>query len=139
MGALDVQRLGVVFAFLAASVGTALVSIVSMKERSREAALMSEKGMSYKQLVLMFLTENFAIVIFAVAIGLLVGFVIVNGLIASANAAVLQLVTRRVLFPIDSAIMLGSCTALIFASAILPIIIMARFYVSKLERMVRLR
>jgi len=139
MGALDVQRIGVIFAFLAASVGTALVSIVSMKERSREAALMSAKGVSYKQLVLMFLTENFAIVIFAVVIGLLVGFVIVNGLIASANAAVLGLVTRRMLFPTDSAIMLTSCIALIFASAILPIIIMARLYVSKLERMVRLR
>ena len=139
MGALDVQRLGVIFAFLAASVGTALVSIVSMKERSREAALMSAKGVSYKQLVLMFLTENFAIVIFAVVIGLLVGFVIVNGLIASANAAVLGLVTRRMLFSTDSAIMLTSCIALIFASAILPIIIMARLYVSKLERMVRLR
>lgn len=139
MGALDVQRLGVIFAFLAASVGTALVSIVSMKERSREAALMSAKGVSYKQLVLMFLTENFAIVIFAVAIGLLAGFLVVNGLIASANAATVELVTRRMLFSTDSAIMLTSCIALIFASAILPIIIMARLYVSKLERMVRLR
>jgi putative ABC transport system permease protein len=139
MGALDVQRLGVLFAFLAASVGTALVSIVSMKERSREAALMSAKGMSYRQLVLMFLTENFAIVIFAVVIGLIVGWMTVNGLIASANAAALELVTRRLIFPADSAIMLTSCMALIFASAILPIMVMARLYVSKLERMVRLR
>jgi ABC-type lipoprotein release transport system permease subunit len=139
MGGLDVQWLGVIFAFLAASVGTGLVSVVSMKERSREAAIMSAKGVSYKQLVLMFLTENFAVVIFAVVIGLFVGFVVVNGLTASANATATELVTRRMLFPTDSAIMLTSCIALIFASAILPIIVMARLYVSKLERMVRLR
>ena len=139
MGGLDMQRLGVIFAFLAASVGTALVSVVSMKERSREAALMSAKGVSYKQLVLMFLTENFAVVLFAVAIGLLVGFVVLNGLIASANATAAEVVTRRMLFPADTTITLTSCLALIFASAILPIIIMARLYVSKLERMVRLR
>lgn len=139
MGGLDVQRLGMIFAFLAASVGTALVSVVSMKERSREAALMSAKGVSYKQLVLMFLTENFAVVIFAVVIGLLVGFVVLNGLIASANATTLGLVTRHMLFPPDSAVMLTSCISLIFASAMLPTIIMVRLYVSKLDRMVRLR
>jgi ABC-type antimicrobial peptide transport system permease subunit len=138
-GGLEVQRLGVIFAFLAAAVGTALVSVVSMKERSREAAFMSAKGVSYKQLVLMFLTENFAVVIFAVAIGLLVGFVVLNGLIASANAATLGLVTRHMFFPTDSVVMLTSCISLIFASAILPIIIMVRLYVSKLDRMVRLR
>ncbi|MDI6805609.1 MAG: FtsX-like permease family protein, partial [Candidatus Bathyarchaeia archaeon] len=52
MGTLDVQRLGIVFAVLAASVGTALISIVSLKERSREATIMSVKGLSYKQLVI---------------------------------------------------------------------------------------
>jgi len=138
-GGLEVQRLGVIFAFLAASVGTALVSVVSMKERSREAALMNAKGVSYKQLVVMFLTENFAVVIFAVAIGLLVGFLVLNGLIASANAATLGLITRHMLFPTESVVMLTSCVGLIFASAILPILIMVKLYVSKLERMVRLR
>ncbi|MGB9714729.1 MAG: FtsX-like permease family protein [Candidatus Bathyarchaeales archaeon] len=64
MGILDVQRLGIVFAVLAASVGTALVSAVSMKERSREAAIMSVRGLSYKQLIMMFLTENLALVTF---------------------------------------------------------------------------
>jgi hypothetical protein len=35
--------------------------------------------------------------------------------------------------------MLTSCIALIFAATILPIVIMSRRYVTKLERMVRLR
>jgi ABC-type antimicrobial peptide transport system permease subunit len=139
MGTLDVQRLGIVFAFLGASVGTALVSIVSMKERSREAAMMSVKGLSYKQLIIMFLTENLALVIFSVILGLFVGFVAAYGNISATNATLVGLVRRRLVFPLDSTLMLTSCVALIFAATILPILIMLRGYITKLERMVRLR
>jgi ABC-type lipoprotein release transport system permease subunit len=139
MGMLDVQRLGIVFAVLAASVGTALISIVSMTERSREATIMSVKGLSYKQLVIMFLTENLALVIFSVILGTFVGSVIVYGNISAYNATILDIVKRRLVFPLDSTLTLASCLTLIFASTILPILIMSRRYVTKLERMVRLR
>jgi ABC-type antimicrobial peptide transport system permease subunit len=139
MGTLDVQRLGIVFAVLAASVGTALTSIVSMKERSREATIMSVRGLSYKQLVIMFLTENLALVVFSVILGVFVGFVIVYGNISAYNATISDIVKRRLVFPLDSTLMLTSCLTLIFASTILPILIMSRRYVTKLERMVRLR
>lgn len=138
-GMLDVQKLGVVFAVLAASVGTALVSIVSMKERSREATIMSVKGLSYKQLVIMFLTENLALVIFSAMLGILVGLIVVYGNISASNAMILDIVKRRLVFPLDTALMLTSSIALIFAATILPILIMSRRYVTKLERMVRLR
>jgi putative ABC transport system permease protein len=136
---LDVQRLGIVFAVLAASAGTALISAVSLRERSREAALMSVKGLSYKQLVWMFLTENVAVVTFSVVLGLSIGFIIVYGNITSANAAVSEIVKRRFVIPPDAVFTLASCISLIFASTILPIIVMSRQYVTKLERMVRLR
>lgn len=139
MGTLDVQRLGIVFAVLAASVGTALISVVSLKERSREATIMSVKGLSYKQLVVMFLTENLALVTFSVILGIFVGIIIVYGNISSSNAMLSELVKRRLVFPLDTTLMLTSCLALIFAATILPILIMSRRYVTKLERMVRLR
>ncbi|MEM3699906.1 MAG: FtsX-like permease family protein [Candidatus Bathyarchaeia archaeon] len=139
MGTLDVQRLGVVFAVLAASVGTALISVVSLKERSREATIMSVKGLSYKQLVIMFLTENLALVTFSVIFGIFVGVIIVYGNISSSNVMISELVKRRLVFPLDTTLMLASCLALIFAATILPILIMSRRYVTKLERMVRLR
>jgi ABC-type antimicrobial peptide transport system permease subunit len=139
MGVLDVQKLGIVFAVLAASVGTALISVVSMKERSREAAIMSVKGLSYKQLVIMFLTENLALVVFSVLLGILVGFIIVYGNVSASNAMILDIVRRRLVFPSDSTLMLASSIGLIFAATILPILIMSRKYVTKLERMVRLR
>jgi ABC-type lipoprotein release transport system permease subunit len=139
VGVLDVQRLGIVFAVLAASVGTTLVSAVSMKERSREAAIMSVRGLSYKQLVMLFLTENLALVTFSVLLGIFVGFAVVYGTISSSNAMISDLIRRRLVFPLDSTLMLVFCLTLIFAATILPILIMSRKYVTKLERMVRLR
>jgi ABC-type lipoprotein release transport system permease subunit len=138
---LEVQQLGLIFVVAAASVGTALVSIVSLKERSREATLMSVKGLSYRQLVWMFLSENLAVVTFSIVLGLVVGLIIVYGNVASASTplAVAELVKRRVVFPTDSLITIGAFVSLIFASAILPIIVMSRQYVTKLERMVRSR
>jgi len=138
-GALEVQQLGIIFAVLAASVGTALISTVSMEERSREATIMSVKGLSYKQLVVMFLTENIALVTFATTLGIAVGLISVYGNVASSNALTSGLVVRHFIFPLDSTLLVISCIALILAATILPIIIMSRRYVTKLERMVRLR
>jgi ABC-type lipoprotein release transport system permease subunit len=141
VGSLDAQRLGIVFAVLAASVGTALVSVVSMKERSREATIMSVKGLSYKQLVVMFLTENLAVVTFAVVLGISVGFVAAYGNISATNSFIAStaIIKHRFIFSADAILMLISCVALIFASTILPILVISKGYVTKLERMVRLR
>ena len=82
---LDIQSFGLIFAVISASVGTALIAIVSLKERSREATLMSVRGLSYRQLVWMFLTESMAIITFAAILGVVVGVIIVYGTVAMAN------------------------------------------------------
>jgi ABC-type antimicrobial peptide transport system permease subunit len=138
-GTLDAQRLGIIFAVLAASVGTALVSAVSMRERSREATIMSVRGLSYKQLVMMFLTENLAVVTFSVLLGITVGLIVAYGNIASTNAFVSSLIMHRLVLPLDSALLLLLYVGLIFISTVSPILIISRRYVTKLERMVRLR
>ena len=141
VGSLDAQRLGIVFAVLAASVGTTLVSVVSMRERSREATIMSVKGLSYKQLVIMFVTENLAVVTFAVVLGTLVGFIAAYGNISATNSFISSttLIKHRFIFQSDAILVLISCVALIFVSTIAPILIISRGYITKLERMVRLR
>lgn len=136
---MDVQRLGIFFVVISASVGVALISVVSMRERSREATIMSVKGLSYRQLVWMFLSENLAVVVFSVVLGLIVGLIIVYGNVSSANIYITELVKRRVVFTNEFLTAIGSYVSLIFASTILPIIIMSRQYVTKLERMIRLR
>ena len=140
-GSLDAQRLGIIFAVLAASVGTTLVSVVSMRERSREATIMSVKGLSYKQLVIMFVSENLAVVTFAVVLGTCVGFIAAYGNISATNSFISSttLIKHRFIFQSDAILILISCIALIFISTIAPILIISRGYITKLERMVRLR
>jgi ABC-type antimicrobial peptide transport system permease subunit len=139
MGVLDVQRLGIVFAVLAASVGTALVSVVSMKERNREATIMSVKGLSYKHLTVIFLTENLALVAFSAILGITVGLIVVYGNISATNAAISSLIQHRLVFPPDATLTVSLCIALIFVSTISPILIILRRYVTGLERVVGLR
>ena len=139
MQILDIQSLGLVFAVLSASVGTALIAIVSLKERSREATLMSVRGLSYRQLVFMFLTESMAIITFAVILGVVVGIIIVYGTVTSANAVFPQLVTQRLIFPANAIATIGTYIALIYASTIGAILVMTSQYVTKLEKMVRSR
>ena len=140
----DAQKLGIIFAVLAASVGTGLVSVVSMRERSREAAMMSVKGLSYKQLLIVFLSENLAVILFSVVLGLVVGFIAAYGLVSSGNALFgsvsgSSLIQHRFVLPVDSALFIVGCSVLIFASTVVPIVVMARKYITNLERMVRLR
>jgi ABC-type antimicrobial peptide transport system permease subunit len=136
---LDVQRLGLIFAVLSASVGTALVSLVSLKERSREATLMSVRGLSYRQLVWMFLTEHIAVITFSVILGLVAGTVILYGTVSTSGSTVSALITRHMVFPAEAIKQIGFYIALIYGSVILSVLIMARRYVTKLDKMVRLR
>jgi putative ABC transport system permease protein len=136
-GTLNIQRLGVAFAILAASVGTALVSLVSLRERQREASMMSVRGLSFKQLIIMLLTENLAVVTFAVLLGSIAGLIIVYGNVISASSTVPTLVAKRLVFPIDTILTIIAYIGLVFVSSILPVIIMSRKYISRLERVVR--
>jgi hypothetical protein len=138
---LDVQGLGLVFAVLSASVGTALIAIVSLKERSREATLMSVRGLSYRQLVWMFLTESMATITFSVILGAVVGVIIVYGTVNSANSSLYttQLVAQRLIYPPNAIATIGTYIALIYASTIGAILVMTSQYVTKLEKMVRAR
>jgi hypothetical protein len=72
-------------------------------------------------------------------LGLSVGLISVYGNVSSSNALVSGLVVRHLVFPLDSTLLVVGCVALIFAATIFPVIVMSRKYVTKLERMVRLR
>jgi ABC-type lipoprotein release transport system permease subunit len=139
MQVLDIESLGLIFAVLSASVGTALIAIVSMKERSREATLMSVRGLSYRQLVWMFLTESMAVITFAVVLGVIVGVINIYGNITTSNTGIQDLVAQRLTFPPQMIETVASYIALIYASTIGAILVMTSQYVTKLEKMVRTR
>lgn len=138
-GRINVQLLGVGFAVLAASLGTALVTLVSLKERRKEVSIMCVRGLSYKQLTTMLLAENLAIVVFAALLGAIGGLLIVRGNVAAANVAPFSYspLSRHLVFPTDSLLILIACFGLVFASTIIPVITMAKRYTTRLERIVR--
>ena len=135
----DIQRLGLIFVVLSASVGTVLISVVSLRERQREATIMSVRGLSYRQLVWMFLAENIAVITFSVILGVSVGLIIVYGNVTSSSGVVSALVQKRLVFSTDFIVSIASYIAIIYAATIGSILIMTRQYVTKLERMIRLR
>jgi ABC-type antimicrobial peptide transport system permease subunit len=139
-GSLNILRLGVVFIVIAASVGTGLVAFVSLGERKREASIMSVRGLSFKQMLIMLLTENLSVVLFAMFLGAVVGLIVVHGTIASTNAMQIfsvSPVTRRMVFPSDSLLILFTSFVSVFVSTIIPAVLMAKIYSSRLERTVR--
>jgi len=132
-----VQRIGVIFAVLAGSIATALVRMVSLQERKKEVAVMSVRGVSFRQLITILLSESLAIISFATLLGVIVGIIIAHGSIVSLNSTLLTLVSHRMVLPIDSLLILSMSIILVFASSIFPIFIMSKRYTSKLERIVR--
>ena len=114
-------------------------SVVSLRERTREATLMSVRGLSYRQLVWMFLTENIAVITFSVVLGVSVGLIIVYGNVTSTYSIVPEIVRRRMVISTDFIVSIASYVAIIYAATIGSILVMTRRYVTKLERMIRLR
>ncbi len=137
-GTKNVQRIGVIFAVVAASAATALIALVSLQERKKEVTIMNVRGLSFKQLITMLLAENLSIIVFSVIIGVVVGLIIVHGNIAAFNATqYFTLVNRRMVFPPGAILTLLVSLILVFSSSILPVIAVTKRYVSKLERIVR--
>jgi ABC-type lipoprotein release transport system permease subunit len=136
-GIINIQRLGIIFSVLAASIGMGLVTIVSLRERRNELSLISIRGASYKQSIITLLSESLAVMVFAMALGSAVGLIIVHGNISSANALAYSLVKRRLVFTVDSLAMLLSGYLLVFASMMVPVFLINRRYMSRLGDVIR--
>jgi len=138
-GIINIQRLGITFAVLAASIGTGLVTIVGLSERRKEISLVNVRGASYKQLIITLLSESLAVVAFALILGSIVGLIILRGNIMSANVYLYSLVKRRIVLSRDFLAMWASSYLLIVVSLIIPVLLVSRRYVSKLGDAVRQR
>ena len=138
-GSIEIQRLGVIFAVLAASLGTALVTLVSLKERSREVGILGARGLSFNQMVRILMMENLSIVGFSVSLGAVVGLIVAYGNISAANSMSFgsSPLLRHLVFPVDSVLTLLACCAFVLGSTIIPVVVMSKRYLSEMERIVR--
>jgi len=129
-GPVNVQKQGVVFAGLAASIGIILVTYVTLQERRREMSLMRVRGLSFGQMTLTLLSESSGIIGFSIALGALVGYITTRGNAASYNISAL-LVLRRVVFPLDSLYIVTGVCLLLIGSMVLPVILASLRSMSK--------
>ncbi|MCS7120601.1 MAG: FtsX-like permease family protein [Nitrososphaerota archaeon] len=130
-GSLNISRLGVLFATLAASIAITLVTSVTLLEKRKEITLLMVKGLSAKQVILMLIAENLGALLVASAIGTFVGYLVHRGNVASTRT-VTGLVASRVVFSANALASLIGIYGLLTASVAIPIIIMVKIRASRL-------
>jgi ABC-type antimicrobial peptide transport system permease subunit len=125
-GPSDVTNVGIALAVVGASLETAVVVLITLIERRREIALLSVRGMSVRQTSSILLIELLSISSFALALGTLVGLIMTWGSVNSTTSFYVQLVKKRMLFPLDSILIILGILALVTLSVIVPILVAAR-------------
>jgi len=94
-GSTKIQWVAITFAIILAMVGTGLVVILTLSEKDVEIALLSVRGFSKWQLFKTLLAEVMVTVLFALILGIGVGFIEIIGQISSLNDSVTGLIRYR--------------------------------------------
>src|SRR5437667_114010 len=140
-GRQNVLRLGTAFAALAASIGVGTIAYTGYREREKEIKMVSVRGLSYRQLAGLLITEFLPLVIFALILATIVGLIVVWGDALgqnSLNQNYLQiLAARRVVFPLRASANILVIVALVLIGVFLPALTAARKDLSKMSRTVR--
>src|SRR2546422_1334273 len=141
-GLLNVLRLGTIFAAAAAGIGVGTVAYTCFKEREKETTMVSIRGLSYRQLLGLLITEVLPLVIFPLAFAAVVGIITVRGdtlaLGSFSNQDFYALLSpRRIAFPLAEQMILSSIIGLLLVGVFLPAIFSARKNLSKVSRTVR--
>jgi ABC-type lipoprotein release transport system permease subunit len=84
-GTIKIQWMAISFAMLLAVVGTALVVILTLREKDAEIALLSVRGFSKWQLFRTLLAEVLVTILFALLMGMFVGYVENLGQVSQLN------------------------------------------------------
>ena len=141
VGTQNVLRLGTAFAALAASIGVGTIAYTGYREREKEITMVSVRGLSYRQLAGLLITEFLPLVIFALVLATIVGLIVVWGDALgqnSLNQNYLQiLAARRVVFPLWASANILVIVALVLIGVFLPALTSARKDLSKISRTVR--
>jgi len=83
----NMMQMGVIFALLLASVGSFVIIYLTLRERRTTTALMSARGMTYSQTVVILMAEIMTIMVFAIIIGYVVGLIIYYGLVSGGTTS----------------------------------------------------
>jgi ABC-type antimicrobial peptide transport system permease subunit len=124
------MQMGVLFAFILASVGALVVVYLTLRERRVSTALMSARGTTYGQTVMMLLAESLTMLLFAISLGLVTGLIVTYGLAkGGALSFYPMLVTLRFMpAPFLPSILLqvGAVVGLLLLATLVPVLVEAR-------------
>jgi ABC-type antimicrobial peptide transport system permease subunit len=140
-GTQNVLRLGTAFAALAASIGVGTIAYTGYREREKEITMVAVRGLSYRQLAGLLITEFLPLVIFALILATVVGLIVVWGDALGQNSLDQSylgiLAARRVVFPLWASANILVIVALVLAGVFIPALTAARKDLSKMSRTVR--
>jgi ABC-type antimicrobial peptide transport system permease subunit len=140
-GSQNVLRLGTAFAALAASIGVGTIAYTGYREREKEITMIAVRGLSYRQLAGLLITEFLPLIIYAVILATVVGLIVDWGDSLAQNSLnqsyLGMLAPRRVVFPLWASANILVIVALILAGVFVPAITAARKDLSKMSRTVR--
>jgi ABC-type antimicrobial peptide transport system permease subunit len=125
MGSQNVQNIGIALAFVGASLEIGVVVSITILERRKELTILSVRGMSSRQISSILLIEILSIVGFALALGVLVGLIMILGTVNSTSHSG-QLVTQRLSFPLGTVMLILGMVTLVLMAVVIPIVIAAR-------------
>ncbi len=140
-GTQNVLRLGTAFAALAASIGVGTIAYTGYREREKEITMVAVRGLSYRQLAGLLITEFLPLVIFALILATIVGLIVVWGDALGQNSLnqgyLGILAARRVVFPLWASANILVIVALVLVGVFIPALTAARKDLSKMSRTVR--
>lgn len=126
----NMMQLGVAFSFLLASIGTLVIIFLTLRERRTTTALMSARGMTYSQTVIILMAEILTMIVFAITIGFIVGLIIYYGLVSSGTVTTIPQLLTPLFFPPAFlsiiGLQVGTMVGLLILTTIIPILIEAR-------------
>jgi ABC-type lipoprotein release transport system permease subunit len=126
----NMMQMGVIFALLLASVGTFVIIYLTLRERRTTTALMSARGTTYSQTVIILMAEILTIMVFAIVIGYAVGLIIYYGLVSGGTTSFEPpLLVPQFLAPSFLGMFLlqtGLITGMLLLATLIPILIEAR-------------
>lgn len=132
-GTTKIQWLAISFAVVMAMVGTALVVILTLQEKDPEIALLSVRGFSKWQLFKTLMAEVLVTLLFALLLGLAVGFIENLGQVASSNQNATGLIRYRIALGGAATNTILILLSVVLLAAIIPVWLSSRRPESKID------
>ena len=140
-GGQNVLRLGIAFAGLAAGLGVGTVAYTGYRAREKEITMIAVRGLSYRQLAGLLITEFLPLIVYALVLAVAVGLIVVWGDAQGQNSLnqdyLAILAGRRIVFPPWAVVNILAIIGLILAGVFLPAIFAAKKDLAKMNRTVR--